>query len=250
MSQSFIRKLARTLTEDPDVYEDPRKTRPRPSPNQDSEPGEVSAFDDSAPEEASMKPIEPNLPERVQEDNSYISGLLAPVLNSKFFGENGRSHANLQSGSDTGRLMVVTGDDGRGKSALLKLMNKYCSRSGMECFSSHGNVGVESIKATKEALENAKMASGPNVVILNEPGAGLSDSYKQALGQYIADQYAQLSANTKLVMIISHSRAIIEAMLDLQPAHLRLGDNYDLKDVASGKIPAKTVQDLMKLGGY
>ena len=120
----------------------------------------------------------------------------------------------------------------------------------MECFSSHGNVGVKSVQAVKETLEKAKMAKGPNVVILNEPGAGLSDSYKQALGQYIADQYAQLSANTKLVVIVSHSRALIEKMLDLQPAHLRLGDNYELKDVASGKIPAKTMQDLMHLGGF
>jgi hypothetical protein len=177
------------------------------------------------------------------------------------------------SSNKKSRLLVVTGDNATGKSFFGRLVSAYCKvpkgmnskveclRVGMEIRASEGlhrafvlqgmeneeSTGVNSVHMLAGVLRNAKNREHDNIVIADEPDIGLSESYSVAMGEYIAQCLYDLSKYTKLVIIISHSRHLVEALLPFDPHHLRFGDDMNLLDWIENGPPPKSIEDLLEL---
>lgn len=92
---------------------------------------------------------------------------------------------------------------------------------------SDSSTGVNSVAAVINGLKSSKTDNKPCVLVLDEPDIGLSEEYAGALGEYIAAHMIEPDHNLKLIVIISHSRALYRRLLQAlpyQPHTAFLGD--------------------------
>jgi hypothetical protein len=180
---------------------------------------------------------------------------------------------NFEPGPKKTKLLVVTGSNATGKSFFGRLVAAYCKtpkamnnkieciRVGMEIRATEGfhrafvlqgmeseeSTGVNSVHMLRGALRTAKSREHDNILVIDEPDIGLSEAYSVAMGEYIAKEMDDLSPLTKLVVLITHSRHIVEALLPFKPAHLRFGDLMTLEEWVEFGPPPKSVEDLLNL---
>lgn len=171
------------------------------------------------------------------------------------------------------KLLICTGSNATGKTFFGRLIAAYCKspkgldgkaeclRVGMEIRTTEGmhrafvlqgpeheeSTGVNSTHMLVGVLRNAKNREHDNVVVIDEPDIGLSESYSIAMGKFIAKELETLSPRTKLVAIVSHSRHLLEPLLDFNPAFVRFGDDLTLEEWMEEGPPPKTIQDLLNL---
>ena len=72
------------------------------------------------------------------------------------------------------------------------------------------------------------------------------------MGSFIAEQIKEMSSKLKLVVLVSHSRVLIDTLLHQlfekgHPHHIRFGDNLTLPQWLRGEAPVKDIGDLLDL---
>jgi hypothetical protein len=135
----------------------------------------------------------------------------------------------------TSKILFVVGSNASGKSVIGKIVEyvseeanatkRSCSMRnrtsgsfgqrlifGDEADSSTGMNSVSSaIKGIQATVEETN-----SVLILDEPDLGLADEYSSALGQYIAQQINEHHEQLGLIVVITHSRKLVNyAMKEL-----------------------------------
>lgn len=200
--------------------------------------------------------------------------MLDYLLGQEWFqGEDPILKAVYTPGKKGARLIVCTGSNATGKSFFGRLISAHCRyyegytekpeciRIGMEIRATEGlhrafvlqgleneeSTGVNSVHMLRGAFNTAKGREHDNILVIDEPDIGLSESYSVAMGQYIAQQLKELSKHTKLVVVISHSRSLVKSLLPFEPAHLRFGDELDLDEWITNGPPPKTIEELLDI---
>ena len=139
-----------------------------------------------------------------------------------------------------------------------------CLRVGMELRATSGihqafilqgmeneeSTGVNSIHMVEGVMRNAKNREHCNIVVIDEPDIGLAESYSRAMGLYLAQEIRELSKLTKLVVIVSHSRALLEPLLAFRPAHIRFGDDMKLEEWLEKGPPQRSIEELLALPNH
>jgi hypothetical protein len=167
------------------------------------------------------------------------------------------------------KLLICSGSNATGKSFFGRMVSQYCRkieeveciRIGMELRCASGmhrafilsgmeheeSTGVNSVHMLKGIFNTAKNRKDNHILFIDEPDIGLSESYSVAMGKYITKELSSLSDYTKLVVIVSHSRHLLQPLLVFNPAHFRLGDNLNLKEWMEHGPELKTIEDLLNL---
>lgn len=143
------------------------------------------------------------------------------------------------------QLIVVVGDNASGKSMMRRVVQGLCKQAKIECIhlsmegrgSSTYNpfrsfvygdesmqaTGVNSINTVLIGIKTCRDRDKPHVIFWDEPDLGLSDGWAAGMGQTIADFAKDLPKLTKAVVLITHSKALVGQLLDLNPNYVHLG---------------------------
>lgn len=168
------------------------------------------------------------------------------------------------------RFAVVTGENASGKSFLARTLASQLrrdrprlevipvtmnmrSRGGMERAIMWGDEGRQStgrlsVKAVMGGLKTCREREHDHVLILDEPDIGLAEGYAGALGAYVAAFVDTMPERTLGVVIVTHSRPLVRALMPTDPTSVRVGD--DPRPLArwleEGAIP-RTLADIEAL---
>ena len=169
------------------------------------------------------------------------------------------------------RFAVVTGENASGKSFLVRALAHRMredrgrlevmavtmnmrSRGGMERAFIWGDEGRNStgrlsVKAVIGGLKTCREREREHVLILDEPDIGLAEGYAGALGEYIAAFAGAMPERTLGLVVVTHSRPLVRALMPTNPTAVRVGD--DPRPLAlwleEGPIP-RTMADIEALG--
>lgn len=127
-----------------------------------------------------------------------------------------------------GRLVLVLGDNGSGKSVLRRLVHAECGHTflsvsmeergsaralvdyGMESVESTGTVSGRALRAT---LARSRSRAREHVVFLDEPDIGMSDGLAAGVAQEVTAWLAEPSTCYG-VFVTSHNRAMLRALVE------------------------------------
>lgn len=200
----------------------------------------------------------------------FADAFEAAIEDADLFGPEGACPTLHEPGNP--RLIVISGENAGGKSFFAKALNAFMQeddpkqvewmpvsmgmrtspglhRSFMFGDESNESTGRISLKAVLGGLRTCQSRERPHVLLLDEPDIGLAESYQAALGQLLAEFAADLPVHTRALIVVSHSRALVSALMPLKPTCIRVGD--DLRPTAEwireGDLP-KTPADIEALG--
>ena len=184
------------------------------------------------------------LTESLIKESKYFAGE-EPALDATFYKQK-RS-----------KLLVMTGENAQGKSFMTRLygiaIKKY---GGFECIctsqerrtesgimraimfgdESCESTGDISSRVVKTGIKTCKARESRHAIIYDEPDLGLSDSYSCSIGVTLREFIEHLPEKTFSVIVISHSRYLIQELLPLNPHHLRFGEPMTLKQWVRRKV--------------
>jgi hypothetical protein len=167
------------------------------------------------------------------------------------------------------RLCVITGPNASGKSLVRKILaaryqqnhveyihtsqEKRASSSGIQRVFIYGDeaedsTGFNSVKMVLTAIRTGQGREKPFGLMLDEPEIGCSEETAAAIGIRVA---RDLETMTHLdgLYIITHSRALVARLLQLEPTHWRLEDDETLTNWAFRLTrPVESLEDLIKTG--
>ncbi len=166
-----------------------------------------------------------------------------------------------------GRLVAVTGDNASGKSLFAKLANAVLRKRkiepmlvGMSLRAQGGimrafvfgdedtsSTGCNSVQSVLGGLRTARGRKYDHALLLDEPDVGLSEGWQSAVGELIAGFAADLPERTKMLMVVTHSRRLLEKLAPLEPHHVRFGDGLNLVQVVEAVPVAHPASGIEKL---
>jgi ABC-type sulfate/molybdate transport systems ATPase subunit len=175
-----------------------------------------------------------------------------------------------------GRLCVIVGENASGKSLFYRLIAQFAHKhhkllpitisirertgagahemGGMRRIMMFGDeseqsTGATSVNVVASGFHNAGRDT-PALLLLDEPEMGLSDGYARALGQFIANEYAKLPDTCAGVVIVTHSRALVDGLWSqhaTRPLFVHLGDDPKPLERWLAEPEVRSVEDLMNL---
>ena len=191
--------------------------------------------------------------------------------------ENTPFNAHLTPGNK--RVILVTGDNGSGKSMLVQDLRAWCKKFhdvdatisisirertgsgyadplmksmvfGMEDQQSTGGL---SVGVTQRAFNNLDMwsESGRHIaMVLDEPEIGLSQSYATPLGELIAKSFLALKSPTAGLVVVTHNRGLAKSLVEHlgeAPTFCFMGPEPVALDTWMGQSKVHSYEDLLKL---
>jgi ATPase subunit of ABC transporter with duplicated ATPase domains len=207
-------------------------------------------------------------------DTTTFDKLLSETLRGDIFGKAGVLKATLEVHPASSKVLVVYGDNGSGKSYFIKDLAKrahasrvvplqlsmaYRTRSGMEKAMMYGNesaqsTGLTSIGVLERAISSMRgWGAQHHLALLDEPDTGLADRYRKAMGEFIADFALAPPAGTLGVVVVSHSKRLIEGLLgrldgaDQACSILQVGGAYSGLDAFMRDDAHASVAELLAL---
>lgn len=198
-----------------------------------------------------------------------VEHFLADVLDTRFFdpseSEDGIAPltASLQHGK--GKLVVVTGENASGKSLLRRLVCAVLHKADVECIHTsqekRSNGGIErafiygteieestgyiSTHAITGAIRTSKARENRHALYLDEPDIGLSDGYAASAGILIRDFMREPPDKLMATFVVSHNKALIRQLAEIEPWHLRMGDEQsDLNAWLDAPITPLNIEEL------
>lgn len=201
--------------------------------------------------------------------------LAQPYFDTQYSQENQRKldvQAPLQAKYDEKhpQVCVCTGENATGKSFFVNTI-RYLARkehthifhAGMvhrgasyaSSFSEHywslppeeiASTGENSTILMMQGLEGAKDIEKPHIILFDEPTLGLSSSYHNVVGKYIKSFVEQGADQLKGVIVVEHSISCLQSLLEVEPSHLRFGDEKTLDEVVHSQTQF-TIDDLKAL---
>lgn len=172
---------------------------------------------------------------------------------------------------DDSKVILVAGGNASGKSALTSFIQAIAKQAACQTRScsmrnrtasgfqskmifgdeSRSSTGACTVGAVKMGLESSINSPAPAVMILDEPDLDLSEECSMAMGAYIAQCANAEASNLRLIVVVSHSRALFrDLMANLsQPAHkVFVGDaNRSFDAWLDGPIISPGVDYLLNL---
>lgn len=150
------------------------------------------------------------------------------------------------------RLVVVTGENASGKSFFVRVAAEVLRQRGKLPVSvsirertgaggdgmrkvmmfgdeAEQSTGATSVKVIETAFRNLDRPQG-SVLIVDEPELGLSEGYARALGNYLAQQSRQIPKACLGVIVVSHSRPLVEGLMEhagRTPTHVSVSADED-----------------------
>ena len=169
------------------------------------------------------------------------------------------------------KFMVVTGQNASGKSLFVKLLGAQTMQAknaptvvsvsirertggGFRAAFMFGDEAEQSTGATSvgtvvNAFEHNTDRPEGSVLVLDEPELGLSEGYSIAMGTYIGQKVAALSGACSGVILVTHSRPLVQAAVDAYgatPTHVALGQRAGLSSWLTS-VEQRTVDELLGL---
>lgn len=167
-------------------------------------------------------------------------------LDEEYFGADGPCPVSVEPGNPETGLLVVSGDNGSGKSLFLRALKAHLRRADADIviidadarartFSgferSHIDANDEdgdSIAAifstgTMNAIADARAATAPSLLMLDDPDIGLSDAWAAAIGREIAELVRNMPDALMGIVVASHRRPLIGSLTSLEPSFVRIG---------------------------
>lgn len=189
--------------------------------------------------------------------------------------------SNVEVGAPKSRVLVIVGPNASGKSLAFRLLagvahddktpiitlsirertgSGMSDMSGMRRVMIYGDetqqsTGALSVSVIERGFANVrkrledKNAHG-TLLMLDEPELGLSDGYARALGTYLAQQVNELPAAAPGLVLITHSRPMVEALCDAMgtaPHAILMGSETTSLKAWLNATESFTVEDLINL---
>lgn len=177
------------------------------------------------------------------------------------------------------RLMLVTGDNGSGKSYVVEYLRSWARivhdfatisvsirertgaglndmagmrRTFMFGDESEQSTGATSVRVVTTAFATLKSRIDDGkacVLVLDEPEMGLSRSFAGAMGQYIAQSLQDIGSEKAFVVVVSHNQALAQGMaqtLGHAPAfmHMQTAKTFE---AWAGESAIRPMVDLLEL---
>jgi hypothetical protein len=201
--------------------------------------------------------------------NSVLNDAVERTLAEQdYFGADGPVPAWAEYGHP--KFTVVTGDNASGKSLLCRAVAEKLreahpklevipvtmngrSRAGIERLAIWGDesrqsTGHLSVRAVLGGLRTCRERSNDHVLVLDEPDIGLAESYSAALGAYLAAFVEDMPVRTRGVIVVTHSRPLVNGLMGVEPTSIRVGD--DPRPLArwlrEGPVP-RSIEDIEAL---
>lgn len=220
---------------------------------------------------------ESDQPEHAQENQMTTPTFLSEIIeclveDEDLFGAEGPCPVSFEPGDARSRILIVTGENAAGKSIALKAFQAYARREsdkqvevmriGMEMRSQGGiersfvfsgsededSTGTLSINAVLGAIRTSIGRERRHMLLLDEPDIGLSEGYQAAVGCRLRSFMEEAPALLDGLVVATHSRPLVSALMDLKPHCLRVGS--DLRPTAewlrNGSLP-QSMEDLERL---
>ena len=204
----------------------------------------------------------------VYEHIMHPKTLLRQVLNYAYFsGEKPPLPVHYTPGNS--RLVMVTGENASGKSFFVRVMAAYCrfgadkeeailvdmtmrtegglARAfvfGDEGSQSTGNISLQSVV---KGITTCKGREKNHYIFYDEPEIGLSEGYQMAMGAYFARFMEELPANTKGVVIATHSKYVVQPLVAYTPHHIHCGPPATLEEWLTQTPKARSIDELLAL---
>ena len=190
------------------------------------------------------------------------AGLLANILEDlRYFIPEGKGKPAIipyHWAKGSCNLAVVLGENASGKSFLRRCAHSICQHLGIEflgismelrysggierafIFGDENTdaTGVISLRTVLTGISTCRSREKPHVMCWDEPDLGLSDNAAAGVGLAIAEFIRRPGEHTKAIIVMTHSRALVEQLLPLDPHYVYLGCDPD-------KAPA-TLADWLK----
>jgi hypothetical protein len=173
------------------------------------------------------------------------------------------------------RLVVIAGENASGKSLFFRVLAQRVSTAGPTAVTisirervgaggdmsglrrvfmfgdeAEQSTGATSVKAIAAAFRSNLDREGGSVLGLDEPELGLSDGYSRALGEFIGSESTSLPAACSGVVVVTHHRDLVRAMVDAfgaTPTFVLCGDGPADLDRWLGDVEERSVEDLLAL---
>lgn len=178
-----------------------------------------------------------------------LRSLLAELLNdTEIFGPNGVCPARFEAGRADSRILIVSGENGSGKSLLLRALGAHLRRadknislfdtalhtrsaSGFSRLYIEGDedeeasYGLLSAAAVNRTLIRLRTEKTPYALFLDSPDTGLDEAWTDALSDKILQFAAKLPDPAKVFVIASHRRELLKHIANIGAHSIRMGDD-------------------------
>lgn len=114
---------------------------------------------------------------------------------------------------------------------------------------SQQSTGATSANVVASGFNNVRREE-PAMLLLDEPELGLSDGYARALGQFIACEMAKEHENYRGLVIVTHSRALVDGLWSYhatRPLFVHLGDDPKPLERWLEEPEVRSIEDLLNL---
>lgn len=146
-------------------------------------------------------------------------------------------------------LVLVLGENASGKSFLRRILMAICnaakqktefmgiSMEGRRKVSmypwwtfvygdeDHEATGVNSAGTVLSGISTCLARDERHVIFWDEPDLGLSDSWAAGVGQTLKEFAQKPGKETVAAFVVSHSRALVQQLLPINPTYLHLGED-------------------------
>jgi hypothetical protein len=145
----------------------------------------------------------------------------------------------------TGPLVVILGENASGKSFMRRLVQLICHKNEIEFMGismegrakvshtpwlcmvygdeSWQSTGCLSVNTVLGGINTCRSRDHAHVVFWDEPDIGLSDSWAAGVGQKLSELGKDPPKNTTAAFIVTHSRALVEQLVAVNPHYIHLG---------------------------
>lgn len=208
--------------------------------------------------------------------DAILDAVIAEAMDdADFFGSDGPCPARHEPAGAGSRVLVVTGDNASGKSFFCKYLRAILNadrqtwgrieimdggmhrrtRAGIERAFMYGDeeresTGDLSLCFVLTGLRTCRGRETAHILSLDEPDVGLSEGYQMALGDLLHGFAKDLPQHTTGLIIVTHSRPIIERLAPLAPHFVRVGEDArtTAEWLSDGPTP-RSIEELQSLHG-
>lgn len=169
-------------------------------------------------------------------------------------------------------LVVVTGDNGGGKSIFRRLVGFACKDAGVEFIhlSMEGRTGgmmgamasfvygsenweatgLNSVRTVTGGIKTCRERDSDHVIFWDEPDTGMSDELAAGAGKLILNFILKKPKHTKAVFVVSHNRYLVRKLAAAKPHFLHMGRHpyASLEEWATRPVEPADVEAAMEEG--
>ena len=178
-----------------------------------------------------------------------IRGLVDHAMELDYFSPEEDGHVTIPAlwRAGEGKLCLVVGENASGKSFFRRILGAVCQQAKEKTefmpITMEGRrtiaynpwltfvygdeetqaTGVNSTGTVLSGITTSRSRSSRHVIFWDEPDLGLSDSWAAGMGQKFAEFAKNPPEHLVGAFIVTHSKAMISQLLDVNPHYLHLG---------------------------